>query len=48
MSSSLMTCRMFVAGASGASALFLAAPLLGKEVMKDIKDLKPGEFTWHP
>jgi hypothetical protein len=28
----------------------LAAPglALGQQVIKDIKDLKPGEFTWHP
>lgn len=31
------------------SSLTLAAgPLLGQHVYKDINELKPGEFTWHP
>ncbi|MEO3388923.1 L,D-transpeptidase [Mesorhizobium sp. CAU 1741] len=27
---------------------FLAGDLFANEVFKEIKDLKPGEFTWHP
>lgn len=40
--------RMVLGGLAGTSAFFLGASAFGKEVMKDIKDLKPGEFTWHP
>lgn len=40
--------RSFIAG-SGAACLTLAAgPLLGQHVYKEIHELKPGEFTWHP
>lgn len=45
--------RSFVQGlaASGAALSlgpFLAGTSFGKQVVKSIHDLKPGEFTWHP
>lgn len=36
------------AGIGGLSLLAGVAVLRGQEVLKDIRDLKPGEFTWHP
>ena len=40
--------RSFVAMLAGAGVTFAGGLSLGREVMKDIADLKPGEFTWHP
>ncbi len=34
--------------AAGGGLLMLPGMALGQQVIKDIKDLKPGEFTWHP
>lgn len=40
--------RRFIIGTSSALAVFAVADALGVEVVKDIAQLKPGEFTWHP
>lgn len=40
--------RTFVTGLAGGGLLMLGGLGLGREVMKEIADLKPGEFTWHP
>ncbi len=32
----------------GAGLVFAAAPVLGQHVFKEIHELQPGEFTWHP
>jgi hypothetical protein len=37
---------MKLAGAGG--LVLAAAPVLGQHVYKEIHELKPGEFTWHP
>ncbi len=40
--------RSFVAAAGAVVALPWITPATAKQVYKDIKDLKPGEYTWHP
>jgi hypothetical protein len=40
--------RMFLAGAAGAGVVFLAGRGFAQQVVKEISQLKPGEFTWHP
>jgi hypothetical protein len=40
--------RQFLLGAASTAALVLAAEAGALEVIKEISDLKPGEFTWHP
>jgi hypothetical protein len=40
--------RMFLAGAAGAGVVFLAGHGFAQQVVKEISQLKPGEFTWHP
>lgn len=40
--------RAFLVSAASAGTVLFESSVLGKEVMKDITDLKPGEFTWHP
>ncbi|MBX3582357.1 MAG: L,D-transpeptidase [Rhizobiaceae bacterium] len=40
--------RNFVKGGAAAGLVLVAAETLGQEVLKEIGDLKPGEFTWHP
>lgn len=34
-------------GSTGALAL-MASPIIGQQVFKEIHELQPGEFTWHP
>lgn len=40
--------RNFVKGGVATGLVLVAAETLGQEVLKEIGDLKPGEFTWHP
>jgi hypothetical protein len=41
--------RRRVMGLAGAGGIMLAAgPILGQHVYKEIHELQPGEFTWHP
>jgi len=40
--------RTVVFGLMGAGALAGAEFAIGAQVLKEISDLKPGEFTWHP
>ncbi|MCB1420265.1 MAG: L,D-transpeptidase [Notoacmeibacter sp.] len=40
--------RELLGGLAGMAGLFVVGDVFGEQVMKDIKDLKPGEFTWHP
>ena len=40
--------RGLLVGGASAAVLFAVADVIGKEVIKEIGDLKPGEFTWHP
>jgi hypothetical protein len=40
--------RGFLGGMIGASAFLAGRVALGDEMMKEINELKPGEFTWHP
>ncbi|MCB1545449.1 MAG: L,D-transpeptidase family protein, partial [Rhodoblastus sp.] len=46
-----MTCvdrRSFVRGAIGAGVVLTGGLAIGEETLKEISQLKPGEFTWHP
>lgn len=43
-----MNRRKLVAGAASLVGLAAVGEGLAREVMKEIADLKPGEFTWHP
>lgn len=40
--------RGFLLGGVAVGVSLVAAETLGQEVLKEIADLKPGEFTWHP
>ena len=40
--------RRFLTGAATVAAGAFAFEVVAKEVIKEIGDLKPGEFTWHP
>jgi hypothetical protein len=40
--------RALLIGAGAATLVVMAAEVLGQEVMKEISDLQPGEYTWHP
>jgi hypothetical protein len=40
--------RGFLGGLIGASAFLARRVAIGDEFMKEINELKPGEFTWHP
>ncbi len=40
--------RLFVFGALCIGSVFAVEKALGKQVMKEISQLQPGEFTWHP
>ncbi len=44
---SKLTRRTLLAGAGGV-LLLVPGTLLAKQVVKEITDLKPGEYTWHP
>lgn len=43
-----LTRRDFLAGGAAATVAFFGAEGIAKEVLKEIHELKPGEFTWHP
>jgi len=40
--------RDLLTGAGALGVTLIAAETVGQEVLKEIGDLKPGEFTWHP
>jgi hypothetical protein len=40
--------RRMLKGLAATGALSVPALILAEQVYKDIRDLKPGEFTWHP
>jgi hypothetical protein len=40
--------REVLIGGLAAGVSLIAADVVGQEVLKEIGDLKPGEFTWHP
>ena len=40
--------RELLAGGITVGVVLIAAETVGQEVLKEIGDLKPGEFTWHP
>jgi hypothetical protein len=40
--------RDLLLGAGALGVTLVAAETVGQEVLKEIGDLKPGEFTWHP
>lgn len=40
--------RQLIGMAGGAGLLLMAAPVVGQHVFKEIHQLQPGEFTWHP
>lgn len=40
--------RDVLVGGLAAGVSLIAAEVVGQEVLKEIGDLKPGEFTWHP
>lgn len=40
--------RQLLTATAGVASLLIAGDLLANEVMKEISDLNPGEFTWHP
>lgn len=40
--------RELLAGGLVVGVSLIAAETVGQEVLKEIADLKPGEFTWHP
>ncbi|MDK3073555.1 L,D-transpeptidase [Sedimentitalea sp. JM2-8] len=40
--------RTMIAGSACAALALLAGPLVGQHVYKELHELKPGEFTWHP
>lgn len=40
--------RELLAGGVAVGVVLVAAETVGQEVLKEIGDLKPGEFTWHP
>ncbi|MCX7305602.1 MAG: L,D-transpeptidase [Hyphomicrobiales bacterium] len=40
--------RHLLRGGLAVGASLIAAETVGQEVLKEIADLKPGEFTWHP
>jgi hypothetical protein len=43
-----MNRRDLLVGGLAAGATLIAAEVVGQEVLKEIADLKPGDFTWHP
>lgn len=43
-----MNRRDLFKGSLATGLILVAAETLGQEVLKEIGDLKPGEFTWHP
>ncbi|MGE5389299.1 MAG: L,D-transpeptidase family protein [Hyphomicrobiales bacterium] len=47
MSTLLWSRRMFLGGVMGTGAM-LSGPVFANEMLKEISQLKPGEFTWHP
>jgi hypothetical protein len=40
--------RELIVGGAALGVTLVAAETVGQEVLKEIGDLKPGEFTWHP
>ena len=40
--------RSLLTMAGAAGVLLTGGPLIGQQVYKEIHDLQPGEFTWHP
>ncbi|WP_233155560.1 L,D-transpeptidase [Sedimentitalea arenosa] len=42
------TRRMLLAASGGAALALFAGPLAGQHVYKEVHELKPNEFTWHP
>ena len=40
--------RTFVRGSMGAGIVLASGLAIGKETLKEITQLKPGEYTWHP
>jgi hypothetical protein len=49
MTMSLLDRRGFLVGLIGSGAVLGdGGPAVGDEMMKEISQLKPGEFTWHP
>jgi len=40
--------RALLVGGVAAGVSLIAADVVGQEVLKEISDLQPGEFTWHP
>ncbi|MCC2103384.1 MAG: L,D-transpeptidase, partial [Hyphomicrobiales bacterium] len=40
--------RTFVRGSMGAGLVLASGLAIGKETLKEITQLKPGEYTWHP
>ena len=40
--------RELLVGSVALGVSLIAAETVGQEVLKEIADLKPGEFTWHP
>ena len=40
--------RELLVGGAALGVSLIAAETIGQEVLKEIADLKPGEFTWHP
>jgi hypothetical protein len=40
--------RELIVGGAALGVSLIAAETVGQEVLKEIADLKPGEFTWHP
>jgi hypothetical protein len=43
-----LTRRHFLAGGAVAAGAFFGAEGIAREVLKEIHELQPGEFTWHP
>ncbi|MFD0979279.1 L,D-transpeptidase [Tropicimonas aquimaris] len=43
-----LTRRTLLATSGGAALALLAGPLAGQHVYKEVHELKPNEFTWHP
>jgi hypothetical protein len=48
MTSLLWSRRTLLGGLIGTGALLATRPVLAKEMLEEISQLKPGEFTWHP
>ena len=42
------TRRMLLAASGGAALALFAGPLAGQHVYKEVHELKPNAFTWHP